>query len=119
MAAPNNLIFGRFQDPDGNTLSFGRVEFELSADAIVNGTTAVCAGYIVSFKLDVNGDVTYSPETPALWPNDVLSPANTYYVVRAYTQAGQLAWGPNPQQIISTENPTNLSSWIPGNVVLN
>jgi hypothetical protein len=51
-----------------------------------------------------------------LWPNDVITPANTFYTVSAYTSAGQLVWGPNSQQVLSSPSPYNIGPWVPGTV---
>lgn len=112
MATKNQLTGGAFQDCLGNVLANGYLTLELSQDAQVNTSTQIAAGYKVTIQLDVNGSVKTTPVQSA-WPNDVLSPASTFYIVSAFTQNGQLAWGPNPQQVLSSPSPFDIGTWIP------
>lgn len=114
MASKVQLTGGAFQDPSGNPLANGYLLMQLSQDASVNGVDQIAAGIELKISLDANGNVVTSP-AQYVWPNDVLTPANTFYMVSAYTAAGQLVWGPNAQQVFSTPSPYDIGSgWIPG-----
>jgi hypothetical protein len=113
MATKNQITGGAFQDALGNVVANGFMIFQLSQDAQVNGTTQLGAGREITINLDSNGNVA---ATQSLWPNDVLSPANTFYNVSVYTANGQLVWGPNPQQVLSTPSPFNIGAWVPASV---
>lgn len=115
MATKNQLSGGAFQDCLGGVLANGYLIMELSQDAQVNGSTQVVAGYKVQITLDASGNVKASP-AQSVWPNDVLSPANTFYIVSAFTENGQLVWGPNPQQVFSSPSPYDIGAWVPGTV---
>jgi hypothetical protein len=106
---------GGFQDAEGNPLANGFLIFQLSQDASVNNTTEITAGSKVNVPLGSGGSVS---GTPSIWPNDVLVPANTFYLVSAYNENGQLVWGPNAQQVLSTPSPFNIGAWVPGSVNL-
>lgn len=115
MSTTNQLNGGSFQDSLGNVLVKGYLILELSQDAQVNGNTQLVAGYTVKILLDGNGNVTASP-AQYVWPNDVMSPSSTFYIVSAYTANGQLVWGPNSQQVLSSPSPFNVGSWVPATV---
>lgn len=115
MSTTNQLSGGGFQDPLGNVLSFGFLIFSISQDAQVNSTTQIVGGYKVKILLDINGNVASSP-AQSIWPNDVLSPSGTFYNVSAYNENGQLVWGPNPQQVLSTPSPFDVGAWVPTSV---
>jgi len=116
MSSTNNVTGGLWQDTEGNLLSNGYLLFELSQDCIVNGTTMVCAGFVINVPLDINGSVVSSP----LWPVDLLTPLYPnlplFYTVTAYSALGQKVWGPFPQSVLSTPSPYNIGLWIPGKV---
>lgn len=112
MATKNQLSGGGFQDATGAPLANGYLQMELSQDAQVNGNTQVFAGYTITINLDANGNVVSSP-AQSVWPNDVLSPAGTFYNVSAYSAAGQLVWGPNAQQVLTSPSPYNIGAWVP------
>lgn len=114
MSATIQLIGGKFQDSEGNPLSGGYLQFELSQDAQVNGNTEICAGYLVKVTLDGNGSVD-TTATQKIWGNDALSPANTFYNVKAFTESGQLVWGPNAQQVTGA-GTFDVGTWVPGSV---
>lgn len=115
MATKNQLTGGAFQDSLGNVLANGYLTFELSQDAQVNTTTQIAAGYTITVNLDSSGNVKTSP-VQSVWPNDVLSPSRTFYIVSAFTSNGQLVWGPNPQQVLSSPSPFDIGVWIPSTV---
>lgn len=117
MSTKNQITGGGFQDALGNVLAGGYLMFELSQDAQVNGTTQIAAGYTVRINLDSSGNVATS-STQSIWPNDVLSPNGTFYLVSAYSAIGQLVWGPNAQQVLSSPSPFNIGVWVPSSVNL-
>ena len=79
------------------------------------GPIQICAGATIKVLLDINGNIQASPPQ-YIWPNDVLAPAGTFYLVSGYTAAGQLVWGPNAQQVFSTPSPYNVGAWVPNAV---
>ena len=115
MSSQVQLIGGAFQSTTGVPLAGGTLTFVLSQDAQVtvgSTTEEVCSGIEIIISLDENGNAVTTPPQ-LIWGNDVLSPANTFYTVSAYSAEGQLAWGPNYQQV--TGSPTfNLGGWVPG-----
>jgi hypothetical protein len=113
MATKNQVVGGAFQDALGNPVALGYMLFELSQDAQVNSTTQLGAGRVITIKLDSSGNVA---GTQSVWPNDALSPAGTFYNVSVYTANGQLVWGPNAQQVLSTPSPYNIGAWVPSAV---
>lgn len=113
MAIELTLIGGGFQDCLGNPLAYGYLTFKLIKDAISNTGFQLGQGREITIQLDSSGNVSTSP-TQSIWPNDLLTPSGTYYMVSAYTEAGQLVWGPNAQQVLSTTDPFNIGVWIPG-----
>lgn len=120
MSVKVQLIGGAFQTPSGAPLSGGNLTFVLSQDAQVTvGSTLeqVAAGETIVVPLDADGNIITSP-TQLIWPNDVLTPINTFYTVTAYTAEGQLVWGPNCQQVFSTPSPFDVGVWVPGSVNL-
>jgi hypothetical protein len=80
-----------FQDAGGNPLSYGTVTFTLNTDAVTITGQQINAGRVVSFTLDVNGNLTGS-----IWPTDQMTAdsisPNTTYRVKAYTAEGQLCF---------------------------
>jgi hypothetical protein len=111
---PSTVILtgGTFQDPAGNPIANGTLVLELSQNAIVIGTPIeICSGSKILIQLDANGNAVTGQTA---WPNDILTPAKTFYFASVYTANGQLVWGPNAQSILSTFTTFNLGSWIPG-----
>ena len=117
MSTKVQIIGGAFQDPAGNPLANGYLLFELSQDGLVNGSSQIAAGREIKITLDTNGNVVASP-AQYLWPNDVIIPINTFYTVSAYTSSGQLVWGPNSQQVLSSPSPFDITAWVPASVNL-
>ena len=115
MSTTVQLTGGNFQDTQGNVLNLGYLTFTLSQDAQANSTTEICAGREIKILLNSSGSISTSP-AQYMWPNDVLTPANTFYVVRGYTSAGQLVWGPNSQQVLSSPSPFDVGAWQPNSV---
>lgn len=114
MSTKVQLSGGAFQDVQGNKLASGYLLMTLSQDASVSSPASqIAAGYTVKILLDANGNV--STTTPQyVWPNDVLSPTNTFYSVNAYTANGELVWGPNSEQVLSSPSPYDIGAWTPG-----
>ena len=71
---------GGFQNPSGTPLAFGTLKVRLLEDVNL-GDSQICAGRVVSFPLDANGDVL----SGSLW-------AGALYVFTAYTAQGQPVW---------------------------
>jgi hypothetical protein len=77
---------GNFQSASGVPLAGGYVTFRLNTDAVA-GDSQISSGRIVTFPLDVNGNLS-----GYIWPNDQMTPANTVYFVEAFTAEGQMVW---------------------------
>ena len=112
MASVNQIIGGSFQDAQGNLAANGTIVFELSQDCIVNTSTMVCSGRTITFPLNSSGSIPSSP-TYSVWNNDQLSPSTSFYLVRVYSAQGQLIWGPNAVQVLSTTSPFDIGAWVP------
>jgi hypothetical protein len=110
MDTTNQISGGPFTDNLGSPIANGRLVLQLSQDAQANSTTQVGAGLPATVKLDGDGNIITSP-AQSVWPNDVLSPAGTFYNVSAYSANGQLVWGPNAQQVLSTPSPFDIGVW--------
>ena len=109
------LTGGNFQDSEGNVLALGYLTMQLSQDETVLGIGQICSGITITIKLDSNGSVVASP-AQAVWGNDVMLPVNSYYRVTGYTAQGQIAFGPNNQQVIGA-GPFDVGTWVPNQVV--
>ncbi len=114
MASQVQLLNGHFQDSEGNLLSGGYLTLVLNNDESVDDSQ-ICAGREITIALDAFGDAVASPGQ-FIWGNDVMSPVNSYYRVTGYTANGQIAWGPNNQQVVGT-GTFDLGSWIPNQVI--
>jgi hypothetical protein len=77
---------GNFQSASGVPLSGGYVTFRLNTDGMA-GDSQISAGRIVTFPLDVNGNLS-----GLIWPNDQMTPNDNVYFVQAFTAEGQLVW---------------------------
>jgi hypothetical protein len=117
MAAPTKtqLIGGNFQDSEGNLLANGYLRFYLNQDETVTGVAEVCSGIYVTILLNSSGSVITSP-AQYIWGNDDMTPTNSYYRVEGYTASGQLAWGPNNQQVASGSS-FDVGTWVPNQVI--
>lgn len=88
------LTGGSFQDSSGNPISSGYMEWRLSHDSnicVLGGPSGVqiVAGVKVKICLDQNGNVLPGQ---ALWPNDQLTPSDSYYRVTLYNAQGLEVW---------------------------
>ena len=108
------LVGGNFQDSQGNVLVNGYLTMKLSSDEEVNDSL-ICSGIDIRIQLDANGNVVTSP-SQSVWGNDVMLPVNSYYRVTGYTAAGQIAWGPNNNQVTGI-GTFDTGSWIPNSVI--
>ena len=110
------LIGGNFQDNEGNVLVNGYLRLRLSSDEVITGVGQIAAGIVTQINLNSSGSVDTS--TPQLvWGNDQMTPANSFYIVTGYKANGQLAWGPNNEQVIGSGGTFDTGTWIP-NVVI-
>ena len=114
MSSQIQLVGGHFQDSQGNLLSDGYLKMVLNNDESVNDFQ-ICAGITITVPLDAFGDVVSSPGI-FVWGNDVMLPINSYYTVTGYTSEGQIAFGPNNQQIEGT-GTFDLGTWVPNQVI--
>jgi hypothetical protein len=71
---------GGFQSPSGEPIALGKLTARLLEDIQLEDSQ-ICAGRIVTFALDANGDVV----SGSLW-------APALYVLTTYTAQGQLVW---------------------------
>lgn len=110
------LIGGVFQDNEGNVLALGYLKLRLSSDEQVAGVGQIAAGIVTTIKLNSAGSIDTS--TPQLvWGNDQMTPLNNYYIVEGFTAAGELAWGPNNEQVIGSGGTFDVGTWIPNTVL--
>lgn len=116
MAAKVQLTGGSFQDSEGNLLASGYLLMKLNQDETVVGSGQVCSGIEIKILLDANGVVVASP-AQSIWGNDQMVPVNSYYRVSGYTASGQLAWGPNNQQVIGNGGTFDVGTWVPNSVL--
>jgi hypothetical protein len=110
-----NQLTGTFAEPHFGPIpavANGYLKFRLSQDCVVNSSTLVCAGYEIQINLGPTGNILLSP-AQNIWPNDAMTPNATGYHVSAYTPNGQLVWGPNLVQVLSSPSPFNTDAWIP------
>lgn len=71
---------GEFQDASGAPVAFGTMKAKLQED-IVLADSQICAGRVVTFNLDANGNIV----TGSLW-----GPAS--YLFTTFTAQGQQVW---------------------------
>lgn len=103
------LTGGGFQDAEGNVLANGYLTMKLNQDEQSPSEGQIGAGITLTIPLDENGDIADSPE---VWPNDVLIPTNSYYIVFAFTEEGQQAWGPF-YGTVDSPSPFDVTTWVP------
>jgi hypothetical protein len=113
---PVQLIGGAFQDCSGNVLVNGYLTMFLSQDANIAGVGDICSGISVRIQLDAHGNVSVTPPQ-YVWGNDQMLPVNTFYRVFGYTANGQLAFGPDNQQVFGNGGTFNVGTWIPNQVI--
>lgn len=111
------VIGGAFQDAQGNVLANGYLIFELSQDEQATGAAQIGSGRKVQINLNSSGSIDQSV-AQFIWPNDLLAPVNSFYKVSGYNASGQLVWGPNNQQVISTPSPYDVTAWVPNKMVV-
>jgi hypothetical protein len=111
-ASLTELTGGNFQDGEGNLLTGGYLTFRLNQDSNVNDSQ-VCSGVQVKILLDIYGSIIAGQY---VWGNDDLSPVNSYYTVTGFTANGQIAWGPNNQQVVSG-GTFDVGTWVPNQVI--
>lgn len=117
MATPNlQLVGGAYQDETGTPLAFGYLILELSHDEQETTDPGIVSGAIKKrITLDANGNIPVSPAT-LIWSNDVLLPANSFYIVRWFKQDGTEADKyPQYWQLTATPSPLNVGSIVPVN----
>jgi hypothetical protein len=117
MGSPNlQLKGGNFQDSEGNVLNLGYLLFELSHDENYSvGPSQIVAGLKIRVLLDANGNIPLSPAT-FVYSNDVLTPANSFYTVRAFKADGTKAWSSSQIWILAaTPNPLDVGTIVPTN----
>lgn len=118
-ATKTQLTGGNFQDSEGNVLNLGYLKMRLSQDEEVTSVGQIGAGIVITINLNSSGSVdTVTPQY--VWANDVMLPANSFYVVTGYKSNGQIAWGPNNQQVTSSGvggGTFDVGTWIPNTVV--
>jgi hypothetical protein len=115
MSSKVQLVGGNFQDCTGVVLANGYLTMKLSADEEVNDSL-ICSGIEIRIQLDANGNVVTSPGQ-FVWGNDQISPVNSFYKVTGYTVQGQIAFGPNNQQVTGSGGTFDVGSWIPNHVI--
>jgi hypothetical protein len=94
---------------------------QLNQDESVNDSQ-VCSGIIIKIALDSNGNVASSSSTPAasnqyVWGNDQMLPVNSYYKVTGFNAKGQIAFGPNNQQVTGNGGTFDVGAWTPNSVI--
>lgn len=110
------LIGGPFQDALGDPLSNGYLLMQLQHDAVALNVGQIY-GASVRVPLDINGYIqgTVSGAAVYIWPNNLLLPATTTYLIWLYSSTNQLVWdNPQVQTVNSTPNPYNVNVWVPG-----
>ena len=111
---PNLQIFGgAFTDCAGNPLANGYLVLQLSHDeSHTSGPNQVVSGLKITIGLDSSGNIPVSPAT-LVYSNDVLAPANSYFVAIGYKSDGTQAFGPQIWQLTSSPNPLNVGTITP------
>ena len=106
--ALRQIIGGGFQDLSGHSIGLGYMTFRLSSDAVVSGVQ-ISSGILTRASLDAGGNIS---GTVMLWPNDQMIPSNTVYIVKVYTENGELCWQ-SQQTIPSGTGSFDIGSWVP------
>ena len=108
---------GPFEDASGAPLANGYLVFQLQHDAAILNFAQIMGNMAVHIPLDNNGYIqgTVSGTPIYMWPNDLMTPLGTNYIVWAYDANNRLAWdNPQVQQILQSPNPYNINAWTPG-----
>jgi len=104
--AQNGLPVTQFTDAEGNELANGFLLVNISTDSQTpNGQLGAYSK--VRVQLDGSGNVS---GTPLFWPNVSLLPANTVYLLRAYTEEGQLVTVTPIVVTVTPSNPTGFGA---------
>ncbi len=116
MAGNLQIQGGNWQDAEGNVLNLGYLLFELSHDELYSvGNSQIVAGLKFKVNLNSSGSIPANPAT-LIYSNDVLTPANSYYIVRAFKSDGTEAWAsPQLWSFSSSPNPFDLGTQVPYN----
>jgi hypothetical protein len=117
MSVPNLKVFGgAFQDFEGNLLVGGYLLWTLSHDEQYSvNNSQIVAGLKIRMTLDSNGNVPSNPAT-LIYSNDVLTPAGSFYTVRAFKADGTEAWAFSQNfQLTASPNPLDLGTLVPVN----
>jgi hypothetical protein len=104
--AQNSLPLTQFTDAEGNDLSDGFLLINISTD-VQTPTGQLGANQKVRVQLDGSGSVS---GTPLFWPNASLLPLGTVYLLRAYTNAGQLVTVTPIVVTVTPASPTGFGS---------
>lgn len=99
---------GSFQDPRGNAVNAGTVEFVLSQDAMIIAGGQV-APTLVSTTLTATGDM---PGSFTMLANDELTPSGTFYLVTVFDSNGARVFGPE-RWVLSGASPIDLDTLTP------
>lgn len=110
MAPPTarQITGGNFQDPSGSPLNAGYVTFQLTTDGLISGNQ-ISAGVIVKATLDSNGSIS---GLFYLWPNNLMSPSTTKYIVKAFSNSGELSFE-SENVVPSGAGSFDIGTWIP------
>jgi hypothetical protein len=105
---------GAFQDFEGTPLSLGYLVLELSHDEnLASPAEQIVGGLKRRITLDTNGNIPTNPPT-YLFNNSLLTPSNSYYIVRAFKSDGTEAWRSFQYWSLTTD-PTDAGTLIPYN----
>lgn len=97
-----------FQDPQGNVLANGSINFDLNTPSEVIG-----GGQVVPTRVTVNlTSAGVIPAATTIWANDQLNPGNTLYIVTIHNANGLVVEGPVFWSITGT-SPIDLSQVTP------
>ena len=105
----NQLSGGGYVYPNGSPLANGYLLLQLTNDCSINsanGYGQVGGGSVVKINLNSSGNVS----GVNIWPNDVLLPSGSQYIIRVYSQAGMLVSGPSLLTITSSPSPFVLNA---------
>jgi hypothetical protein len=108
------IFGGAFQNMEGGALSFGYLIIELSHDEnLASVPEQIVGGLKVKVNLDISGNIPLLPPT-YLFVNSLITPANSYYIVRGFDQSGTTAFAsPQLWTIPASPDPYNVGNIIP------